>query len=169
VKRVVAALLGTVAALVALLQFKTHGSPAVAAGGLTDGSLPAGTPTEAPTAPNPDTGTSSAPATSPAVTSAPPSPAAGSRSVAGDPVDTRYGAVQVQLTLSGSRITAVKFLKLEAFDRRSQEINSYAAPILVKETLQAQRAQVDTVSGATYTSDGYEQSVQSALDRAGVR
>jgi uncharacterized protein with FMN-binding domain len=51
---------------------------------------------------------------------------------------------------------------------RDQEINAQALPILVKETLSAQSAKVDMVSGATYTSDGYLTSLQSALDRAGL-
>ncbi len=71
--------------------------------------------------------------------------------------------------MAGSKITNVSFVQLTAFDGRSQQINSDAAPILLQETLSAQSAKIDTVSGATYTSDGYEQSLQSALDQAGIQ
>jgi uncharacterized protein with FMN-binding domain len=77
--------------------------------------------------------------------------------------------VQVKLTVSGTKITNVSFTQLTAYDGRSQEINSQAAPILLQETLTAQSAQIDTVSGASYTTDGYVQSLQSALDQAGIK
>jgi len=63
----------------------------------------------------------------------------------------------------------VTFAQLTAYDGRSQQINSEAAPILLQETLKAQSAQIDTVSGASYTSAGYVQSLQSALDQAGLK
>jgi uncharacterized protein with FMN-binding domain len=71
--------------------------------------------------------------------------------------------------VSGTKITNVSYLQLTAVDFRSQQINSYAAPILLRETLTAQNANIDTVSGATYTSEGYINSLQSALDQAGIR
>ncbi|HET6209103.1 MAG TPA: FMN-binding protein, partial [Jatrophihabitans sp.] len=73
---------------------------------------------------------------------------------------------QVQVVMSGSSIQSVGFLQLTADDPRSQEINSQAAPILVQQTMQVQSANIDGVSGATYTSEGYQQSLQSALDQA---
>jgi uncharacterized protein with FMN-binding domain len=88
-------------------------------------------------------------------------------SVDGDTVQTRYGPVQVRLAVSGSGITGVDVLQYPS-GGHDQEISSYALPILVQETLDAQGAQVDMVSGATYTSAGYQQSLQSALDRAGL-
>lgn len=84
-------------------------------------------------------------------------------------MQTQYGIVQVKVTVAGGKITNVSFAQLTAFDPRSQQINSYAAPILLRETLSAQSAQVDSVSGASYTSAGYVQSLQSALDKAGVK
>jgi uncharacterized protein with FMN-binding domain len=77
---------------------------------------------------------------------------------------TRFGPVQVQLTFVGTKITGVKTLQSPSDDGRSVSINSYATPMLEKEVLASQSAQIDTVSGATYTSDGYVQSVQSAID-----
>jgi uncharacterized protein with FMN-binding domain len=100
----------------------------------------------------------------------PPAPAPSSspstRRVAGDAIDTQYGIVQVRVTMRGSRIVSIANVALP-FDRnRSQEISRIAGPLLRREALQAQSARIDVVSGATYTSDGYAQSLQSALDRA---
>lgn len=79
---------------------------------------------------------------------------------------TRYGVIQVQVVVSGGKIADVQTPQLTAFDGRSQMINSEAAPILRSEVLQAQSASVDTVSGATYTSEGYIASLQAALNAA---
>jgi uncharacterized protein with FMN-binding domain len=70
----------------------------------------------------------------------------------------------VQVTFSGSTITAVQVLQSPS-DRRSQEINQQATPILEQEAIAAQSASIDTVSGATYTSESYMQSLQSAIDQ----
>ena len=88
------------------------------------------------------------------------------RTVAGAAVMTEYGPVQVRVKVRGTRIVSIDNLALP-FDRsRSQEISRIAGPLLRSEALQAQSARIDVVSGATYTSDGYAQSLQSALDRA---
>ncbi len=86
----------------------------------------------------------------------------------GDAVDTRWGPVQVRVSLSGSRITAVEAIVVPDSNPRDREINSFAVPVLTQEALDAQSAQIDTVSGATYTSEGYAGSLQSALDKAGL-
>lgn len=157
-KRVLLSLVATVVGLIALLSFKTHGQPLAPVGGLPSASVPSSPPSSAP---------SSSPRT-PASTSAPPAQT-GKRRIVGAAVETRYGFVQVAVTVTGSHIDAVDFVRLDAFDGHSQQINQEAAPILLRETLQAQSAHVDTVSGATYTSDGYVQSLQSALDQAGIK
>jgi uncharacterized protein with FMN-binding domain len=82
---------------------------------------------------------------------------------------TRFGTTQVKVTISGGRITAVSTVQLNQADPRSYQISVDAAPTLRSEVLGAQTAAVDTVSGATYTSDAYEASLQSALDQAGYR
>jgi uncharacterized protein with FMN-binding domain len=92
-----------------------------------------------------------------------------SRTIAGQAIQTQYGTVQVQLQVRGTKILDVSFLQLTADDPRSQMINDQAGPILLQETLAAQNANIDTVSGATYTSEGYLQSLQSALDAAGIK
>jgi uncharacterized protein with FMN-binding domain len=81
-------------------------------------------------------------------------------------VDTQYGPVQVQITLVGNRIANVNAIQLPSDRSRSIEISQYAAPILRQEALTAQSAQIDVVSGASYTSQGYADSLQSALDQA---
>ena len=92
----------------------------------------------------------------------------GSQTVSGDTVQTDYGPVQVQVTTSNGKITNVQALQLPSDNPRSQEISSAAAPLLRSEALKAQNASIDTVSGATYTSAGYQSSLQSALDKANV-
>ncbi|MEV6865098.1 FMN-binding protein [Streptosporangium subroseum] len=88
--------------------------------------------------------------------------------VTGDTADTRWGPVQVELVLSGGKVTNIKVLQAPDGNHRDIEINNQALPILKEEALSAQSAQIDTVSGATYTSEGYTQSLQSALDKAGL-
>jgi uncharacterized protein with FMN-binding domain len=161
-KRVVLSLLGTVAGLVALLDFKSHGQAVHATGPLPSAGLPASSSS------GPGSGTGRSGTSAPASPASSPS-ASGTQTVAGDAIETRYGIVQVQVTVSGGKIDNVKFLQLTAYDDRSAEINGQAAPILLQETLAAQSTQIDTVSGATFTSEGYLQSLQSALDRAGFR
>ena len=91
-----------------------------------------------------------------------------STTVTGDAADTRYGPVQVQVTIEGGAITDVSVVEYPSEDRRDQQINARALPVLVQETLDAQSSSIDMVSGATYTGEGYVQSVQSALDQAGL-
>jgi uncharacterized protein with FMN-binding domain len=87
------------------------------------------------------------------------------RNVLGAAVDVGYGTVQVRVHLSAGRIVDVTAVQLPA-GGRSSDISAYAAPVLRREVLAAQSATIDVVSGASYTSDGYARSVQSALDAA---
>ena len=91
-----------------------------------------------------------------------------SKTYTGDAVDTRYGPVQVQITVASGKITAVDVLQVPMSDRHDQMINSQAVPIYNDETVQAQSADIDVVSGATYTWEGYTQSLQSAIDQANL-
>ncbi len=86
--------------------------------------------------------------------------------VDGSVVQTRWGPVQVRISVSGGKITNVTMLQVPDSNRRDQMINDYAVPVLVSATLAAQSANVDTVSGATVTSDGYRESLQAAIDAA---
>ncbi|RDV45885.1 FMN-binding protein [Leifsonia sp. ku-ls] len=105
-------------------------------------------------------------------TSATPSPtpsasasAAATKTVMGSAVDTRYGTVQVKVTFSGTTITAVDTVQAPDQNGRDLEIDQQALPMLEQEVLASQSANIDTVSGATYTSEGYIRSVQSAIDQ----
>jgi len=122
-----------------------------------------GTPQPSPTPAPPTGGASSAPATA-APTSAP-RPAGRTGTFLGQPEDVGYGTVQVRLTLTDGRITDVRAVQLPS-GGRSSEITAYAAPRLRSEVLAAQSANIDAVSGASFTSEGYARSVQSALDTA---
>jgi uncharacterized protein with FMN-binding domain len=93
---------------------------------------------------------------------------AGTKTVTGETAQTRWGPVQVKITVTNGKITDVTAVQSPSDNPRDQEINSYALPQLKSEALAAQSAKIDTVSGATYTSDGYRQSLQSALDSAGL-
>ena len=162
-KRVLLALVATVVALVALLSFKSHhpslpsnaGLPAAALGPTSAGAASVAPTASSAAPPEPSAGTQS--------------PAKASRTTLGSAIDTRYGVVQVQVVSVGATITSVSFVKLSSDDGRSAQINSQAAPVLLQETLAAQSSDIDAVSGATYTSHGYVQSLQSALDQIGLR
>ena len=88
------------------------------------------------------------------------------KTVNGSAVDTQFGPVQVQVRIRGGHIVSARAIDYPMGSGRDREINSYAIPILQQETVSAQSAQIDTVSGATYTSEGYVRSLQSALDAA---
>jgi uncharacterized protein with FMN-binding domain len=175
-RRITIVFMTTVAAVVLLFSYRTSlhsghttaGTVATAAGIV--GGDPA-TPSQS-VAPSPRASPSTGASTpSPAIESPSPSPAAVPQhlTVNGDAVDTQWGPVQVQVTLSGSKITAVRVLRQPDGNQRDFEINSYAIPQLKSETLRAQSANIDSVSGASVTSDGYIQSLQSALDLAAGR
>jgi uncharacterized protein with FMN-binding domain len=106
--------------------------------------------------------------TSSAVSSAASNPASGLKSgtYTGANEQTRFGDVEVEITVSNGTITDVKAVVLTGNEGRSDQINSQAAPILRSEVLSSQSANVASVSGATYTSDAYLASLQSALDKA---
>lgn len=158
-KRAALAIVATVAGLVVLLSFKTHAPPA---------------PTRALSPATPGSGTSgSAPGTSAGGGSAAtpptggPDTSGGMRTLVGHTVMTRFGPVQVEVVATGKRLVDVQALQLPSNSRRDLEIDNYAVPQLRQEALDAQSANIDMVSGATYTSDGYIQSLQSALDQLG--
>ncbi|MEV7773713.1 FMN-binding protein [Kitasatospora sp. NPDC086791] len=172
-RRAVVTSAATAAGVVLLLSLKPHEAtgPAPVIGSGAGAGSPSGTgsgsgvgsdvsqPSNAPASPAPS-GSASASGSGSGGTGA------ATRKVSGDTVNTRYGPVQVQVTLAGSRITAVDVVKYPTSERRDREINTAALPLLNQEAISAQSAAIDVVSGATYTSDGYVRSLQSALDRA---
>lgn len=136
-----------------------------------------GAPTTQPAAPTTRGGATPTPHAAPTKTatqsqpkgpsrSAAPSTKAASGTFLGSSVQTRYGPVQIKITYAAGRITGVVAVQLPSGRSRDAQINNFAVPILENETLAAQSANINSVSGATYTSDGYVQSLQAALDAA---
>jgi uncharacterized protein with FMN-binding domain len=82
--------------------------------------------------------------------------------------DTPYGTVQVAAVVSGGKITDIQFLQMPNDRGHTQEVTAFSEPLLKQETLQKQSAHIDFVSGATQTSEAYEQSLQAALNQAAV-
>jgi uncharacterized protein with FMN-binding domain len=138
IRRAPIVLTATAAGLGALLNFHAH--PRTAA-------LPA-----------PRAGAAATPGTSTSKTG---------QTVTSDAVATRYGNVQLQVTISEGKISSVRAVQLPADEPKSSEISAAAEPLLRQSALSKQSAQVDVVSGATYTSEGYASALQSALDKAG--
>lgn len=165
-RRVAFALIGTVAGLVALLSFKTQqgsvtGAPAATATSGTDPGAAAGDgPATTPTSPS-----TTAPSTSPSSTR---SSTSATRTVTGDEAQTQFGPVQVKITVKAGKLISVAAVEYPTESPRDQEINSYAIPQLNQEAVSAGNARIDMVSGATFTSQGYLESLQSALDKAGL-
>jgi uncharacterized protein with FMN-binding domain len=156
-RRVLLAVITTVTALVLLLSFKTHSVGVAQAVQSTVARAPA-------------SGTSVTPSASPSASPSAPSTTstAASTTVTGDAANTRYGPVQVQITVANGKITAAQAVEYPQDNPRDAEINSSAIPQLEQETVSASSTHIDTVSGATYTSDGYLTSLQSAINKAGL-
>ncbi|MEU3284719.1 FMN-binding protein [Streptomyces longwoodensis] len=161
-RRVVLASAGTVSAFVLLLSLKPHGLPE-----------PAAAPAPAPSSSvgagaSGGSGSSGSGSSGSGSTGSGGGSASGTRTVTGESVQTRWGPVQVRVTVADGKLTDVTAVTYPQDNPRDQQINSYALPELRSEALRAQGADIDTVSGATYTSDGYRESLQSALDAAGL-
>ena len=145
-RRITTWVLGTITALVLLFSYHTSTDATGAASVVAEG----------------DAGTASGSTGSGATQSS------GSETFTGDAVSTRFGDVQVEITVEDGVIMASKVVEVPWDDHKDQEINSRAVPILNEETVAAQSADIDMVSGATYTSQGYIGSLQSAIDRANL-
>lgn len=105
-------------------------------------------------------------ATPPAAVSTPTTTAgATTKTITGDSIDTRFGPVQVRITVTNGKITSATAIDYPTDTPRDQQINAYAIPTLNQEAVGSTTANINMVSGATYTSDGYLQSLQSALDK----
>jgi uncharacterized protein with FMN-binding domain len=158
-RRVALALFSTITGLVILLDFKTHST--------TSGSIPAAVGTTTPGTGS-SGGTGSTGSTGSSGSSSSSATSTGTKTVTGSSVDTRWGPVQVQITVTNGKVTKVNAVVYPSGNSRDQEINAYAIPALNQEALSAGSAHIDTISGATVTSDGYISSLQSALDKAGL-
>ncbi len=160
-RRITLWLLSTVSALVLLFSYHTSTSSAtstsiVAQSGTDTGSTGTGST---------DSGSSSSSSGSSGDSG---SSSSAAKTYTGDAVSTRFGDVQVEITVTNGKITKSSVTQVPWSNGRDQEINSYAVPILNSETVDAQSANIDMVSGATYTSNGYVGSLQSAIDQANL-
>ncbi|WP_457184719.1 FMN-binding protein [Nocardioides sp. P5_E3] len=172
-RRIVLWVLSTLSALVALLGYHTSTSSVMATGtpdNAISGSLQGQATTRSATgsASGSGSGSGSGSATSGSGSGSAGQSSTAASTVTGDSVGTPYGPVQVRVAVDGSTITDVTVLQYPDQDGHSVQINQYALPQLINETLDAQGSGISMVSGATYTSQGYLQSLQSALDQAGL-
>ena len=160
-RRITLWLLSTVSALVLLFSYHTSTSSAVS----TSIVAQSGTDTGSTGTGSTDSGSSSSSSGS---SSDGGSSSSAAKTYTGDAVSTRFGDVQVEITVTSGKITKSSVTQVPWSNGRDQEINSYAVPILNSETVDAQSANIDMVSGATYTSNGYIGSLQSAIDQANL-
>jgi uncharacterized protein with FMN-binding domain len=159
-RRVILAVTGTIAGLVALLSFKSH-VPSVPVAATTGGS--AGSSSSSSSSSGGQTTT--VPGEFPQGSLAGKLPA-GETAVDGEAANTAYGPVQIQLIERNTKIVKVAVLVQPANTLHDIQIGAFAFPKLISETLSAQNGKIDAVSGASYTSAGYIQSLQSALDKS---
>jgi len=178
-RKVLLALLLTAVGLGLLLSFKSRpgaGTSALGGSALSgvsgsngSGNSTSTTPSGSPSASassTPSAGTSTTTTTK--TTTAKTSSGAKSGTFTGTSEETRYGAVQVAAVISGGKLTNVTVLQVPDNGGYEDQIVSIAVPELKSEALSAQSANIQVVSGATYTSQGYAESLQSALDQAGL-
>ena len=153
-------------------QFGTSGQSGLAAlpGRAAPSAAPADSaPTKAAAAPTKGASAPTKAATKPAPAQNNPAASAGiTGTFDGNTASTRWGPVQVRIVVKDGKIVAASALKSPDGDSRSRSISQQAIPYLVQETLAAQSAQISGVSGASYTSNGWFTSLQSALKKAGL-
>lgn len=138
------------------------GSPTTSNGATESNETSTGSTNGSTTVPTPDPSSNTSPASPSSVA------AAVSSTVTGSVASTRWGPVQVQLTVADGQISDVSVVQYPHENGKDQQINARAIPVLINETLAAQTSNIDMVSGATITSEGYVASLQSAIDQAGL-
>lgn len=162
---------GTLAGLIGVLAFHTtptrSGFPTVPGAAASSGSAAGASP--APTSPSGASGGGATAGASPTPTASS-QPAGASQITVGPSINYSYGVLSVRVTVSGKKIVKVEIASLDdGGDPRSQSIDQQSVPILEQEVMQAQSANIQGVSGASYTSAGFIQSLQSALHRLGLQ
>jgi len=162
-RRITLWLLSTVAALVLLFTYRTSTNSTTTA---TTAVVPVSGSTSSSATPSPSSSAGSSSSSASPTPSASGTASSTSGTYQGSVAQTRWGPVQVTITVTNGKITSVAVPQYPSGNGRDQEINSYALPILQQETISAQSASINAVSGATVTSDGYIQSLQAALDAA---
>jgi uncharacterized protein with FMN-binding domain len=161
-RRIVFAVMSTITAVVLLFSYHTSTNSAFVASSPA-GQLPA---SPGPASPGPLSPGLASPAPSSNKSGSSTSKSGATGTYTGAAADTRWGPVQVRITVQGGKITASQAVQYPQNNGRDAQINGFALPVLNQEVLQQQSASIDTVSGATVTSDGYLQSLQSAIDQA---
>lgn len=190
-RRIAVAVMTTISGLVLLFSYHTsrneHASTALASGaGITEESATPDGAAAAPLDPTPEVSDDPTASLEPSVEpTAEPSPStspspklqaapkptkttATAKNYLGDAVDTHYGPVQVRITVRAKKIVKADVTQVPMDNPRDVEINTYAVPLLNAAAVKWQTADLQSVSGATFTSDGYKQSLQSAIDKAGL-
>ena len=172
-KRITLWLLSTLSVVVLLFGYDASGTttvagspPAIVSGGSTGTSGSSSSSSGSSSSGSTGSGTTSGSAGSSSSSGG--GSSSGTTNVTGAVASTQWGPVQVELTVSAGTITQVDVVQYPSGNPKDQEINDYALPILVQETTDQQSADIDMVSGATVTSVGYIQSLQSALDQANL-
>jgi uncharacterized protein with FMN-binding domain len=166
-RRIAVGITATISSLVLLFSYRTStmgplDADTADAGG-TVGTVPGIPDTTRGATPTTRSGSAS-PGRSPTTTTTAPSSGAGTTTYDGSAVRTRFGNVQVRITVQNGRITDVTTLQVPDSTGKDQAINSRAVPVLRQQVLAAQSADIAGVSGATVTTEGYEQSLQVAID-----
>lgn len=169
-RKIITGLMGTISGVALLFSYHTSTATqaaTVAATATEDSQSAATTPNAAESQGSSSSSSSGSTASEPSSSAQATESTAGvSGTFTGDAVQTRYGAVQVEITVQDGVITSSAAIQYPNRDRHDQQINSYAIPVLNAEAVDAQSAHIDAVSGATYTSVGYVRSLQSAIDEA---
>jgi FMN-binding domain len=160
-RRAILAITGTIAGLVALLSFKSH-VPAIAAATSGTGVSSGGTSGSGSSGSGSSGSSSGGQGFATGVQTGLP---ADEHTVTGNVANTIYGPVQIQLVVKANKIVKVSVLQQPTNTIHDIQIGQFAFPRLIGETLAAQDAKIDSISGATYTSGGYIQSLQSAVDK----
>lgn len=166
----------TAAGLAGVFAYHTHGaaalgpsSPAAVATGPAGGSqAPRGgrAPTTTTGAGAPGGGSSpTTPTTTTPTTTAPTTTAPATVSATGTAEQYGYGVLSVRVTATGAKLSALSVVTLQTAEAYSQQLAQAVIPMLRREVLAAQSARIAAISGATYTSEAYAASVQSALDK----
>jgi uncharacterized protein with FMN-binding domain len=160
-RRIVTTILSTISILVLLFSYHTSSSNARVSASPVVQQPASSRPTK-----QPRSSTRSGSSTSASSSATSSGRATQTATYTGQSADTRWGPVQVQLTVQGGKITRARAVQYPQGTDIDAQINGYALPILDQEVVQRQSASIDTISGATVTSDGYLQSLQSAIDQA---
>ncbi|MGD0945192.1 MAG: FMN-binding protein [Acidimicrobiales bacterium] len=154
----------TVAGLAGVLSFHTKSAPLTLGTAARSAATRGSSPTSVAAASPPKSGSNSTGSSSPSTTT----PSA-KRTATGVAVNYNYGILSVSVTATGKRITKVQIASIDdGGNFRSESIDQQSIPILEQEALQAQSANIQSISGASYTSAGFKQSLQSALTKLGI-